>query len=305
MRTRLALVLLLVLSLAACSKEAFAPPSAKKKPKAEAAAPKPAEPAPAATEESDEDKPAPDAFPALAAELKTAVEGCLKNYLEKFDYAQLDTGLPPVAVNEFDRFCKTPILKLYEKLDEKHAGRSPVIDDWLADVSLLSDQVFMLSGMLKNLGSRRLSALVQRMRSIEQEARATAGKVHGANPPTDEAAWPTYAAALGASTAPDQAFELARGRAAALAGWLDERIIAHVKKDEMVYYLSWSQRLNQLKKTVLALPNMDRKAEVDALLVEWTQMEKLLEGDFQDHKEPVYDQAKTLRQATDALSKKK
>jgi len=304
MKLLLVVALGAMLSLVACSKEAFAPPSARKKPKAPVAeAPKPAEPA--AEPQDDEDKPAPDAFPALAAELKKAAEACQKGYLEKFDYAQLDTGLPPVAVNEFDSVCKSPILKLYEKLDEKFAGRSPAVDDWLADVSLLSDQVFMLSGMLKNLGSRRLSALVQRMRSVEQESRGTAEKVRAATPTTDEAAWPTYAVALGATSSPEQAFELARGRAAALASWLDERVVAHVKKDEMVYYLSWGQRLKQLQKTVAALPAMERKAEVDALLVEWAQMEKLLDGDFQDHKDPLYDQAKTLRQATEALSKKK
>jgi len=293
-----------VLVLAACSKEAFAPPSAKKKPKIEAPAPKPTEPTPAAVED-DEDKPAPDTFPALAAELKTAVEACQKNYLERFDYAQLDTGLPPVAVNEFDSVCKSPILKLYEKLDGTFAGRSPVADDWLAEVSLLSDQVFMLSGMLKNLGSRRLSALVQRMRSVEQESRGTAEKVRTGVPPTDDAAWPTYAAALASTGSPEQAFELARARAAGVAEWLDQRVMAFVKKDEMVFYLSWLQRVKQLRKTVEALPAMDRKAEVDALLVEWSQMEKLLDGDFQDHKEPLLDQAKTLRQATDALAKKK
>jgi hypothetical protein len=301
-------VLLIALSLAACSKEAFAPPSARKKPKAAASAPKPAESAPdpsASPGEADEDKPAPDTFPALAAEMAKAVEACQTNYLEKFDYAQLDTGLPPVAVNEFDSACKGPILKLYEKLDAKFAGRSPVADDWLAEVSLLSDQVFMLSGMLKNLGSRRLSALVQRMRAVEKESRATAEKVRTTMPPADDAAWPTYAAALAGTGAPEQAFELVRGRAVALAAWLDERIMAHLKKDEMVYYLSWGQRVKQLRKTVEALPSMDRKAEIDALLGEWAQMEKLLDGDFQDHKEPVQDQAKTLRLATDALSKKK
>lgn len=307
MQMRIVLVLVIALSLAACSKEAFAPPSARKKPKAATVeAPKPAEPQadPSTTLAAGEDKPAPDTFPALAAELKSAVEACQKNYLEKFDYAQLDTGLPPVAVNEFDSVCKSPILKLYEKLDEKFAGRSPVADDWLAEVSLLSDQVFMLSGMLKNLGSRRLSALVQRMRSVEQESRATAGKVLAGLPPTDDAAWPTYAAAL-ASNGGAEAFELARGRAAGVAAWLDERVMAYVKKDEMVFYLSWLQRVKQLRKTVEALPALERKGELDALLGEWAQMEKLLEGDFQDHKEPLQDQAKTLRLATDALAKKK
>lgn len=301
MRSRITLMLLIGLFVAACGKDAFAPPSARKKPPAAPAA-KPAEPAPP--------PPAPSAaegetFSALLGELTKKVESCQKGYLDKFDYAQLDTGLPPVPVNEFDNACKDPILKLYEKLDEKFAGRSPVADDWLASTSLLADQVFMLSGMLKNLGSRRLSALVQRMRAVEKEARATAEQVRTTPPPADDATWPVYATALAATSTPEQAFELARGRAQALTTWLEERIVAHLKKDEVVYYLSWSQRLKQLRKTALALPTMERKAEIDALLVEWAQMEKLLDGDFQDHKEPVLDQAKTLRQATDALSKKK
>jgi hypothetical protein len=298
MRSRILLMLLIGLFVAACGKDAFAPPSARKKPPATPAA-KPVEAAPAA-----ETAPAPETFAALQDELAKKVAACQKGYLDRFDYAQLDTGLPPVPVNEFDSACKDPILKLYEKLDEKFAGRSPVADDWLAATSLLADQVFMLSGMLKNLGSRRLSALVQRMRAVEKEARATADQVRTTPPPTDDATWPAYAT-LAATSTPEQAFELARGRASALTTWLEERIVAHLKKDEVVYYLSWTQRLKQLRKTALALPTMERKAEIDALLLEWSQMEKLLDGDFQDHKEPVLDQAKTLRQATDALTKKR
>jgi hypothetical protein len=42
---------------------------------------------------------------------------CQRGHLEKFDYKQLNTGLPPVPVNAFDRDCKRPVLKLYEEME--------------------------------------------------------------------------------------------------------------------------------------------------------------------------------------------
>jgi len=199
----------------------------------------------------------------MVEKLRKELLYCQREHLEKFDYAQLDTGLPPVQVNAFDDDCKRPILKLYEKLDERYAGKAPAVDKWLGDTALLSDSLFMLSGMLKNLGTRRLSALVARMKEVQAEALSLAETVRKAELPMDEAAWKSYADDLGARFAgADARFEALKGELEGMLGFFEERILANVKKEQMVYYLTWEHRLDALRLTRQALSDAARSEVV-------------------------------------------
>ncbi len=229
---------------------------------------------------------------------------CQRGHLEKFDYKQLNTGLPPVPVNAFDRDCKKPILKLYEEMDENWGGKDPAIDAFLADAALLADGCFMLSGMLKNLGTRRLSALVARMKVVQAESIKVCDASRKATPSTDEAAWAGYAKGLTAAHGtPEAAFEALKTGAEALEAFFAERILANIKKDQMVYYLAFSAHMEAWKKSLTALPTTARKAEFDALLADWADIDKLMEGNFQDRKGALLDKAKAIKKKTLALAK--
>lgn len=229
---------------------------------------------------------------------------CQRAYLEKFDYKQLNTGLPPVPVNAFDRDCKRPVHKLYEELDASWAGKDPAIDAFLAQAALLADGTFMLSGMLKNLGTRRLSALVARMKVVQAEAIATCEISRKASPPTDEAAWLGYAKALQTAHAtPEAAFAALKAEAEALEAFFAERIMANIKKDQMVYYLAFTATFDAWKKSLAALSSTTRKGEFDALLADWEDIDKLMEGNFQDKKGALSDKSRAVKKKTLALAK--
>lgn len=229
---------------------------------------------------------------------------CQREHLETFDYKQLNTGLPPVPVNAFDRDCKKPVLTLYEEMNENFAGKDPTIDAFLADAALLADGCFMLSGMLKNLGTRRLSALVARMKVVQLESVTTCGASRKATPPADEATWPGYAKALQAAHAsPEAAFDALKAQAEALNAFFEERIMASIKKDQMVYYLAFTARMEAWKKSLASLPDTLRRDELEALRSNWEDVDKLMEGNFQDKKGALADKASAIKKMTMALAK--
>jgi hypothetical protein len=164
----------------------------------------------------------------------------------------------------------------------------------------------MISGMLKNLGTRRLSALVKRMKIVQKEAIALseASRKHAFTVDLDAAKWQGYAKTLQAANAtPEAAFEALKTQAEALEAFFDERVIANIKKDQMVYYLAFSAREEAWKKALKALPTTARKGEFDALLANWEDIDKLMEGNFQDKKGALLDKGKAIKKKTLALAK--
>ncbi len=71
----------------------------------------------------------------------------------------------------------------------------------------------------------------------------------------------------------------------------------------MVYYLAFSAHMEAWKKSLTALPTTARKAEFDALLADWADIDKLMEGNFQDRKGALLDKAKAIKKKTLALAK--
>ena len=228
---------------------------------------------------------------------------CKRQYLDKFAYEQLNDGLPPVSVNGFDDVCKK-LLERYEVFDERWAGKHPEVDAFMADFSLLADSVFMLSGMLKNLGTRRLSALVARMKIVQKEALGLTTRLHGVQLPTDEGAWKPYAELSRARFAGEPAGVKALAVAAnALHDFFGPRVMENVKKDQMVYYVAFVQRHEALKRLASAL-GLASSPPVADVLSAWDAVRRVMDGDFQNDKAGLLRKAKAAGEAGEALAKK-
>jgi hypothetical protein len=261
--------------------------------------------APEVTPESAEpSEKEPVTFADHAARLKDKLGACQKRMLTKFDYNQLNDGLPPVMVNEFDDLCK-PVIDLYGAIDEKWGGKTLEADAWLADVALLADDVFQLSGMLKNLGTRSLSALLERMKAAEKEALEVAGRVQAAAVP-DEKAWRAYAEGARAQHGtPEAAFGALKADAEALLAFFEPRVLEPIKKDHMFWFNSFGHKARALRALFDALPHAARADEVRAVVATWGLVEKLLETNFQDRKDELVSLAAELKKRTSALAKPK